>query len=236
MINSLVVNGCSYMNMYANVGNGHRDLAKRLGIEKCSSIALPGSSNSRILRTTLKHSFAVNEPTMYVLGMSFLDRDEIPILKDPLPFEGKWVNPQNQPGFVSENHWSKKNNETYVDLLALIRWYSRSARAEDLMYRILSTIESLESRGHGVLIFQYADSAFDDLSVTDELQLFSSKKNIISAYQWVALRYQIEHNVPQLDAPKVPENFQKPVPGSHSILNEFLANYIIENRLLDVQM
>ena len=74
----LVVNGCSYMELYAN-GGGHRDLAKSLGIEEYSSLAINGSANSRILRTTLKHSYLTNKQTFYVLGMTFISRAEIPI-------------------------------------------------------------------------------------------------------------------------------------------------------------
>ena len=75
----LVVNGCSYMGSYVN-GGGHRDLAKNLGIEEYSSLAIGGSANSRILRTTLKHSYLTDKPTFYVLGMTFIGRSEIPIL------------------------------------------------------------------------------------------------------------------------------------------------------------
>ena len=53
---NLVVNGCSYMASYA-VGQGHVDLAQKLGLEHPASLAIGGSANSRILRTTLKHSY-----------------------------------------------------------------------------------------------------------------------------------------------------------------------------------
>jgi hypothetical protein len=62
MINHVVVNGCSYHESYAR-GQGHLDLAQRLGfidehnIPQASSLAIGGSANSRILRTTLKHSY-----------------------------------------------------------------------------------------------------------------------------------------------------------------------------------
>ncbi len=58
------------MHSYA-LGNGHQDLAQRLGIAQAASIAVSGSANSRILRTTLKHSYTA-PPTLYVLGMTFL--------------------------------------------------------------------------------------------------------------------------------------------------------------------
>ena len=94
MINNLVVNGCSYMYSYA-AGKGHVDLSKRLAISNSDSLAISGSANSRILRTTLKHSYNA-PPTLYVLGMTFLSRLEIPICEPENDFEGRWVNPQNQ--------------------------------------------------------------------------------------------------------------------------------------------
>ena len=96
MFSQLVVNGDSYMEVYAQ-GNGHVDLGQRLGINKCHSMAIGGSPNSRLIRTTLKHSYAAQEPTFYVLGVGFISRWEVAILNaDDDSFEGRWTNPQNQ--------------------------------------------------------------------------------------------------------------------------------------------
>ena len=48
--NNLVVNGCSYMQAYAQ-GGGHQDLAQRLNIPKSQSLTIGGSANTRIMRT-----------------------------------------------------------------------------------------------------------------------------------------------------------------------------------------
>ena len=101
MIKLLVVNGCSYAQVYAN-GNGHIDLARRLGIvghhniPQAVSLGIGGSANSRILRTTLKHSYITQVPTLYVLGLTFISRLELPICNPDNEFEGRWANPQNQ--------------------------------------------------------------------------------------------------------------------------------------------
>jgi hypothetical protein len=52
----LVVNGDSYMALYAR-GNGHVDLAQRLGIETAHSLAIGGSPDTRLIRTCLKDSY-----------------------------------------------------------------------------------------------------------------------------------------------------------------------------------
>ena len=77
-------------------GQGQVDLANQLGIDSAQSIAVSGSANSRILRTTLKHSYATTVPTFYVLGMTFVSRLELPICEEETSFEGRWTNPQNQ--------------------------------------------------------------------------------------------------------------------------------------------
>ena len=59
MIQRLVVNGCSYMKMYG-IGGGHTDLAARLQIPNNSCIAIPGSANSKIIRTTLRDMYSTD--------------------------------------------------------------------------------------------------------------------------------------------------------------------------------
>ena len=154
---NLVVNGCSYMESYA-VGQGHVDLAQQLGLDYPVSLAIGGSANSRILRTTLKHSYTA-PPTFYVLGMTFLSRLEIPICEQLNDFEGRWVNPQNQE-FKSrwQHDWTQADSDQFVETKLKSEVFSILDRIEDLMYRMLSAIADLQSRGHRVLMFQQADN------------------------------------------------------------------------------
>ena len=102
MITELVINGCSYMHTYVE-GNGHADLAQALQIPSSNSLSITGSANSRIIRTTLKHSYETNKKTLYVLGMTFVSREELPVCRynsaehtEQEVWEGAWTNPQNQ--------------------------------------------------------------------------------------------------------------------------------------------
>lgn len=153
MIQQLVANGCSYMDMYAQ-GGGHADLAQQLGITNCSSLAIGGSANSRIIRSTLKHSYRATVPTFYLLGMTFLSRLELPILyQDPArEFEGVWTNPQNQQ-FQTQwvPHWTDQDTKQWIKLKLKSELHSITDRLEDLMYRMLSLQDSLTARGHRVL-------------------------------------------------------------------------------------
>jgi len=234
MIQQLVVNGCSYTHTYA-LGNGHRDLAQRLGILQSHSIAVSGSANSRILRTTLKHSYTA-PPTLYVLGMTFLSRLEVPICEPENEFEGRWVNPQNQE-FARrwQTGWSKKESEQFVDTKLKTEVYSILDRTEDLMYRMLSTIDSLKFRGHRVLMFQQADDLYHDYLTNPRLSLFCCPE-IIDGYRWRATEWQAEQGVESTKYPAgsqyVPPDMRHSAMGHHHKLNEFLTNYIQEHKIL----
>ena len=172
MISNLVVNGCSYMDGYAK-GGGHIDLAQRLGIANSASLAIGGSANSRILRTTLKHSYQATEPTLYVLGMTFVSRSELPILtvEHENTFEGRWCNPQNQEFSDRYEHfWNRSMSEQFVDITLKTEVYSLLDRLEHLQFQILAAISDLRSRGHAVLVFQQSDDSYHDLLAHPKLQ------------------------------------------------------------------
>ena len=232
----LVVNGCSYMEAYAH-GSGHQDLAKRLNISQADSLAIGGSANSRIIRTTLKHSYQSNQPTLYIMGMTFLSRLEIPILENQLDFEGRWTNPQNQQ-FVKDWQygWTQKETDQFVDIKCKSEIYSILDRTEDLMYKMLSTVADLHSRGHQVLMYQQADDLYLNLLDNPRLSFFKNIPNIIDGYAWRAIPWQLQQGVPPMNYYSihnhVPDNIRHPSPGQHQILNEFLVDYILSRDML----
>ena len=245
MINRLVVNGCSYMHVYA-LGNGHHDLADRLGIKTAESIAQSGCNNSRILRTTLKDSYITSESTLYVLGMTFISRSEVPILKyspDDSPdtsFEGRWTNPQNQMYANRwEDFWTDHDTKLFVKLKQKEELVSLLDRTEDLMYRMLSTINDLESRGHKIIMYQQADTDyFSDLN-TQRLSLFKTKSNFVNNFHWAAIKWQHEKNVSINEGDynskygPAPLDIQHRKAGEHQVLNEYLTNYINKHKILE---
>jgi hypothetical protein len=250
----LVVNGCSYMDVYAS-GRGHIDLASQLGIPNAIDLSKGGSANSRILRTTLKHSYTLTEPALYILGMTFVSRSEIPILRYEVgvepdtSFEGRWTNPQNQfTKNLWEHFWTEKDSRDWVETQHKVEVYSLLDRTEDLMYRMLATISDLTSRGHQVIMFQQADASymFDEpvgTSIIDSprLALFASTKNIIQGFRWLAIQWQHEQGVPTTSYTNMlvknpilmpgspsdtPENIKHRQTGKHQLLNQFLVDYI----------
>ena len=235
MIQQLVVNGCSYMETYA-VGQGHQDLAAALDIPVAASLGIGGSANSRILRTTLKHSYTATVPTLYVLGMTFLSRLELPICEPKDEFEGRWCNPQNQEFSNRWQHkWDKFQTQAFVNTKLQSEIYSILDRTEDLMYRMLSVIADLKSRGHRVIMFQQADNLYQDLLSDPRLRLFRCAE-IIQGFKWRAVAWQHTHGVKPTVYPNeqqyVPPEMTHPAAGHHQLLNEYLTTYIQEHKIL----
>ena len=235
----LVVNGCSYMEAYAS-GKGQDDLAVQLGIPTASSLAIGGSANTRIIRTTLKHSYQTQHPTFYVLGMTFLSRLEVPILERQSEFEGRWTNPQNQQ-FVNDWQygWTQKETDQFVEIKLKSEVYSILDRIEDLMYKLVSMINDLKIRGHGVLVYQQADDVYNHHINDARLELFRTTNNIVGGYAWKAIEWQHEQGVPVMQykksslAHEVPEKWMHRDPEHYQILNKFLVDYIRQYSLLD---
>lgn len=234
--NNLVVNGCSYMEAYA-WGGGHRDLAQRLNIPNSESLAIGGSANTRIIRTTLKHSYNTDQPTFYVLGMTFLSRLEIPILENQTEFEGRWTNPQNQKYIKHWQHgWTQQDTDQFVEIKLKSEVYSILDRTEDLMYKILSMISNLGQRGHQVLVYQQADDLYQKFLDDPRLQFFKNVPNIIDGYAWRSVPWQLSQGVPPTTYGRyhdhVPDDIRHPVSGHHQRLNEFLVQYVKDHGLL----
>lgn len=245
MIDRLVVNGCSYMNNYAN-GNGHQDLADKLNITNVVDLSQSGCANARMIRTSLKDSYLTLMPTFYVIGLTFISRSESPILRIPngddelTSFEGRWTNPQNQLyKHQWEYHWSDKETDLFVELKQKEEVFSLIDRTENLMYALVSMIESVTSRGHKILIFQQADSDYFPYLDSDRLVLFKKYSNFLYGLKWCAVQWQHEQGVPINKADYSNKYGVAPIEirhrerGKHQKFNEFLTQYIKDNKILE---
>jgi hypothetical protein len=240
MITELVTNGCSYMHTYVE-GNGHADLANRLNL-KATDISISGSANSRIIRTTLKHSYETDNKCLYVLGMTFISREELPICRyDPGIYptvhdiwEGAWTNPQNQ--HFGKNRWKDwTDNDTKQWVLFREKYESGTIvdRIENLMYQMLAMIDSLTSRGHNCIIYQQADKWWDGMMPDDydRVQLLEHK-NIICNFKWCAVREQHRAGVPYVpDEEHVEPEVRHRLTGAHEWLNNYLESHIRKHEL-----
>jgi hypothetical protein len=238
MYRQLIVNGDSYMAAYAD-GNGHVDLAKKLGIKYSQSLAAGGSTNSRLIRTTLKHSYSSTEPTLYVLGIGFISRWEVPILDvpDDNTFEGRWTNPQNQD-YVDrwQYKWTKNETQQLMELKLQSDMYSILDRLEDLMYGLLAMVTNLHSRGHRILMYQQADNIYQQFLDHPRLSLLKNNPIFLDGLKWQAVPWQLTNGVPPMvygsAVYHVPDNFKHPESGCHQLLNNFLVDYINRHQII----
>ena len=242
MITDLVTNGCSYMATYTE-GHGHQDLAKRLGLSP-GDIGITGSANSRIIRTTLKHSYQTTKKTLYVLGMTFVSREELPICcYDPYSFpkeqdiwEGAWTNPQNQ--HFGRNRWIPQWSDADTKQWKLFREKYEAGtmvdRLENLMYQMLSMIDSLTQRGHSCIIYQQADHWWYSMLPEEfnRIRLLEDHKNIIGDFTWCAVREQHQAGVKYIsDEEHVEAELRHRQPGEHKWLNTYLEQHIRQHEL-----
>jgi len=230
----LVTNGCSYMATYSN-GGGPTDLATQLNIKNSASLAIAGCCNSRIIRTTLKDSYLTNEKTFYVIGLTFLDRGELPINAEKDPFEGRWISTQNFQGPDDCKYtplWSQSSSKKYMELEYKTKLSSAEDRLEQLMYSLLGTISDLLRRGHQVLVFRQPEDLHDcDLGSVTFTPL-NNCVNIVDGLKWAAIPWQADNNVKSSpnDA-EYPPGVRHILAGEHDLLNKFLVEYINKHAL-----
>lgn len=229
----LVVNGCSYIAGYAT-GNGHIDLASRLNINNAISLAIPGSCNSRIIRTVLKDSYTTTHKTLYVLGITFLNRTELPISANKNLFEGKWLSIQEHvnPYYHYVDHWTKTDTEQFIDLKIKAELGSIEDYLEQLMYQLLSMIGDLINRGHYIIVFRNPGDLYDEYLGNARFTKLYECVNIVNGLSWQAIPWQLEQGI-KFDPRDSALGFdiRHPLPGEHGPLNNFLVEYINKHAL-----
>jgi len=235
MIKQIAVNGCSYMEMYCR-GNGHVDLAARCNINLAHNLAVEGSANSRIIRSTLKHSYSTPTPTLYVLGLTFMSRWELPINDAGNEFEGRWTNPQAQTRHKLQLHWTDEDTHVFKELQFKSVAWAQIDQLEDLMFRLLSLLHDLRSRGHQALIYNQADESIPKTANDSRFQLLRDDPSFVHGLTWLAIPWQQQQGA---GVSKYPESLKPPpmqfrhiIGGQHQHLNTYLTNYIEEYKML----
>ena len=230
----LVINGCSYMVSYVR-GHGHYDLADQLNIKNAESLAVNGSCNNRIIRTTLKDSYATTKKTFYIIGLTFLARGELPINEQQDPFEGRWLSTQHFQ-FPDNNkcwaYWTDSDTKKYIELKNKTEADSVEDRLENLMYQLVSMVNDLQSRGHQILIFRQPEDSYDHCLAAPEFTLLKKCVNILNGLSWAAIPWQFSDGVKFSPGDSIhPPGIRHVIPGEHTSLNNFLLHYIKQHEL-----
>jgi hypothetical protein len=231
-----VVNGDSYTHSYVQ-GNGHKDLATQLGIVQSTSLALPGSCNSRVIRTTLKDSYTAEQPTLYVVGLSFLKRNELPVGCDT-NFEGRWISFHSDispSSKIDEYFWSHTDTKRALECFSKFSSYAVSDQLEQLMFSMLAMVTDLVKRNHQVVIFRQPPDNYVKLKVLNDnrFKFLKNCVNIVDGLAWSSLEFLADHDTEYspTDA-HLPKTIRHPLPGEHHQLNKFLIEYMATHNLL----
>jgi hypothetical protein len=238
-IDRLLVNGCSYMQNYV-FGNGHRDLATLLEInpENALSNCMSGGCNTRIIRTTLDDCYSTDKKTLYVIGLSFVHRFELPMLHKRTEADEKFLSfssctfkqPGNKP---IDGHINEKDVTSYINLKSKFDFASEEDRLIEQVYSITAMIDSVLKHGHSVVLFNTADTLFHVYRNHKKLQYLKKYKQVVDSLVWRSNGWQFEQG-----AKSSPSDYNIPVGsrhvdiGEHKYLNNFLVNYIRDNALI----
>ena len=233
MISRLVTNGCSYM-AYHHKGGGTEDLAEKLKIENFDSLAKNSACNSRILRTTLRDLYSTNQPTFYVVGITFVHRYELTVLNTP-DFDGRWQSFNGINSCITDNF---HDQVTLKDLENFSRSWNNIIYDvelfEDLVFRLLSLIDAAQNLGHRVLVFNTAEHLVDYFVDDKKFDILDSRKQFVHKLKWKSIPWQFAQGAqwPAEDQ-QYTENCRHVQPGDHKWLNEYLCNYIDEYKILE---
>lgn len=237
-IQSLVVNGCSYNEIWSK-GPGPWTIAKSFGLRSIYFLSRGGSCNSRILRTTLKHSYQTQYPTLYLVGLTFLSRWELPIVEadHTREFEGRWINPQAQGKEPLQLYWTEQDTKTYTELSFKSVTWAIPDLLEDLMFRCVAAAADLNARGHNVVFWNNCDLAIPKVTKDSaRFDLLKSNAHFVDALNWAAvpwqheqgaeaIEYESKHNMP-------PPNLRHIKSSCFQHLNSYLTTWIRDNKIL----
>jgi hypothetical protein len=170
---NVLLNGCSFMDSYY-----YRQHFDQLLGAKTVNIAKPGSSNRRIVRTTIDY-IEQNPVDLAVLGLTFYDRQESPLVKRADP----WVSYNSQgmqAQFASSSDFSSTVehklvddyvrsrykfdiNQHYIDQLYLdLKLLAAYLREHKIKFLIFNTcdIHLHENLGQGFVPFTFVGNSY----------------------------------------------------------------------------
>jgi hypothetical protein len=239
-IERLLVNGCSYMTHYS-LGKGHIDLADRLGIKKATTVAARGRCNNRIIRTTIQDMYTTDKKTLYVLGLTFLIRIDLPLNQHYDEIDGHWESLLHKDLIPKrKDFWfpcvDSSQISTYLDLyrrFSICHDDMCRSVVKDLVYRLTVLIDSAKRLGHRMLIFRAVESTHWTGLQDLDLRPFVSRPEMVKDLIWCSIPWQIEQGAQCLEEDHaLPAEFRHVKAGQHGFLNDFLFDYINDHEIL----
>jgi len=169
---NLLLNGCSFMDNYYYSEHFARELEATT-----VNIAKPGSSNRRIIRTTVDYT-RKNPVDFVVLGLTFYDRQEGPFLTIPKSgLEGHWVSYNSQGfqgSFVSVNDFDSSVEYQMADNYVKSRYrFDINSSYLEQLYLDLTLLAAYFRHNHiGFCIFNTCDRHHHNVDLGPEFVPF----------------------------------------------------------------
>jgi hypothetical protein len=181
-------------------------------------------------------------PTLYIIGISFLTRHEVPILLGRDNKDGKWMtvnstftayrNVKSSNGL--DQHFTQQDIADYCALYDKFTVLGIEDLALNLQYQLLSLRDSLCYRGHRCLIFNTSEHALDWVIDKQEFDLLKLDKHFIEGLKWKSIPWQFEQGADFYPGDEIyPAESRHVALGQHQWLNEFLVDYINQHGILE---
>ena len=197
-----------------------------------------GSTNSRIVRTTAKHAHHNTVPSLYVVGMTFVNRWEAPVNKHGTELEGAWCNPRAYQ--IKEDDylgfWTRERSEQWDHLNMMAHTHGEVDQYEQVLYQVLMLQSWLRQQGHRLLVYRQIDDFknVEQVLQHERLQHFDNPRLFVNNYAWASIAWQAQQGVPENTGYEVapPPEFRHRRPGHHHQLNKFLADYVQQHTVM----
>jgi len=246
-MSTLLINGCSYAHAWDSIWDGSpiiqnfnktTELGTKLGFDQTVNLGYQGGSNKRTFRTTMEYILENDSVEFVILMLTFWGRDEGP-WAESIPIEGPWIshNTTIATGTL-ELHNRKltiplKTLQQYLDLQRLVD-FDASHHCDTLITDLLCLIGWLKSRNIKYCIFGACDMEYSrhTLSPIKQRELLTDP-GVINIFEWSSNKFLYEsgarYNIS--DVRQIPL-IRHYLPQDHGVLNDFLYNYITDNKLL----
>ena len=217
----LLVNGCSYGVWWKNTSK----LGDMLGFDETVNISVNGSSNARILRTTMDYVY--KESVDYIIvSLTFWDREEAPWTK-PNSDHNLWISYSSTGINLSSRDNLLYDYKLYEDYIHNRYKYDLGNihYLDKLVDSLLMFCTWLDSKNIKYLIFSPVGGEYYNFNLIpnlnyNKIQEIYNNKRILNLDSWSSNEYLFNNGV-ESDNKDLPPRF-----GHYNDVNNYLDNYL----------
>ncbi len=233
---NLLLNGCSFSDNYYLVQN----LAKQLGYDQAISLSKGGSSNRRIVRTTVEYLETHDDIGFVLLGLTFLRRHESALV-DYKKDQDRWI----QYGSHGLQYHYLQETDTYkTHSLAQVEKFVQNlydydidiTYADQLITDLIMLSGYLKERQINHLFFNFCEYRYKDYfdNVSPRYQKIAENNlHIVPLDQFNANLFLRDHGAKYAEPEARWPEYARHYNGEEYIhLNNYFMRYLENNKLL----